>query len=294
MHEQSAESGPLRLATWCKSHIQKRQDPVWWTNKTETDFFPQDCQIISLAWAPKPKETPTKIQEVSKAVEHLMLSHHAYRRSPQNSIAMTHCYTNKIILQLLLFVCVLPAQGGETLQSTIGLSCVEEENCFDRDTNCSIYDPRDCASNPEYMLISCRRTCHACGDLIIDPETHQGMTCYGKPQRLSDASSMDRFRAMNTYMHESVYKDPKYAKVRTVCFNKHEMCTIWAQQNYCETNSQFMLKRCAPACRACDFLDRKLRCAYDPEGVKQFDIYGRTVVIWIGPFAILFVNSVRT
>jgi hypothetical protein len=63
------------------------------------------------------------------------------------------------------------------------------------------------------------------------------------------------------YMTEIVHKEESYADVRDVCFNLHEMCTIWATQGECEKNEDYMLEECAPACQACDQI--KFHCEED-------------------------------
>eukprot|EP00522_Entomoneis_paludosa_P002625 CAMPEP_0172471486 /NCGR_PEP_ID=MMETSP1065-20121228/67844_1 /TAXON_ID=265537 /ORGANISM="Amphiprora paludosa, Strain CCMP125" /LENGTH=441 /DNA_ID=CAMNT_0013229589 /DNA_START=74 /DNA_END=1399 /DNA_ORIENTATION=- len=56
-----------------------------------------------------------------------------------------------------------------------------------------------------------------------------------------------------TYMDEIVAKDDAiYGETREYCLNYYQLCSIWAVIGECETNPEFMIDECGPACKSCD------------------------------------------
>lgn len=72
-------------------------------------------------------------------------------------------------------------------------------------------------------------------------------------------------------MREIVKVDPKYAKVRADCKNRHPQCAFWAAIGECEANPKYMLLQCAPSCQTCDKIDFDARCPWDRDAPSIFN-----------------------
>ena len=84
-----------------------------------------------------------------------------------------------------------------------------------------------------------------------------------KTQAIIDASEK--------YVREIVKVDPKYAKVRADCKNRHPQCAYWAAIGECEANPKYMLLQCAPSCQTCDKIDFDTRCPWDRDAPSIFE-----------------------
>jgi hypothetical protein len=80
---------------------------------------------------------------------------------------------------------------------------------------------------------------------------------WGKPQciGLSEVENVaDTLEAMRRYMKEVVVGvDPAFSEGKGYqCRNYQTDCLVWAAEGNCETNYDYMLENCSPACQSCD------------------------------------------
>ena len=59
-----------------------------------------------------------------------------------------------------------------------------------------------------------------------------------------------------SYLKKTILADEAYADIYTKCDNKHELCSFWAFNKQCESNTNYMLRDqyCLLACKRCDKL----------------------------------------
>lgn len=59
-----------------------------------------------------------------------------------------------------------------------------------------------------------------------------------------------------SYLRDTVLSDDEYSEVYAKCDNKHELCSFWAFNKQCESNTNYMLRdqHCLLACKRCDKL----------------------------------------
>lgn len=65
-------------------------------------------------------------------------------------------------------------------------------------------------------------------------------TDYGERQLVPDDKTMKWVRRMDHYMHEHVFVDEKYQRIRHQCTNNNEDCSFWAARGECRVNPQYM------------------------------------------------------
>eukprot|EP00536_Pseudo-nitzschia_multiseries_P015725 jgi/Psemu1/312388/fgenesh1_kg.940_\ len=99
--------------------------------------------------------------------------------------------------------------------------------CSDGDERCEDWARQgECQSNPQYMLVDCRKSCKSCISLHPGDEPQVAY-----PKTRSDA------------------KDNVENLKR--CTNKHSECTHWWAVGECDKNPQFMKTECSAACQTC-------------------------------------------
>ena len=76
-------------------------------------------------------------------------------------------------------------------------------------------------------------------------------------------------RKARNYMNE-VAIDKHGDDIREICQNFHERCALWALQGECDNNREYMWKRCAPVCLACDYLTVAGKCPIDEEAYEAW------------------------
>jgi prolyl 4-hydroxylase len=88
----------------------------------------------------------------------------------------------------------------------------------------------------------------------------------GEPQILGEmaAKVIQRVEKARKYFNESVMVEPRYEKVRTLCQNRNEQCTLWALQGHCHKNHRYMKTQCAPVCFSCEETHIETKCPLDP------------------------------
>ncbi|GKY90387.1 hypothetical protein MPSEU_000012700 [Mayamaea pseudoterrestris] len=95
----------------------------------------------------------------------------------------------------------------------------------------------------------------------------------GEPQLLGGEAATDVIaiiEAARAYLQDTVAADPKLAKIKSICLNKHAQCGFWASVGECEANPGFMNVNCAPVCQSCDQLSVEARCPMDNLGPDAF------------------------
>ena len=113
--------------------------------------------------------------------------------------------------------------------------------------------------------------------LLVNPSTSDiNETPFGVKQTGTDdyakgKKTQEIIDASEKYVREIVKVDPKYAKVRADCKNRHPQCAFWAAIGECEANPKYMLLQCAPSCQTCDKIDFDARCPWDRDAPSIFD-----------------------
>lgn len=118
-------------------------------------------------------------------------------------------------------------------------------------------------SNPYYMGVVCRVTCNSC-----DPDDPEWPNAYPRkgnvgmkqfvptPEMHGEEfreEVLDIIREARRYLHEEVLVDDgyKYKEVQTDCTNRHEMCSVWTNQDECNLNKPYMKQNCMLSCQYC-------------------------------------------
>lgn len=132
-------------------------------------------------------------------------------------------------------------------------------SCMDDDEKCGFWaDEGECASNPDYMLKRCRKSCLAC----VDSEF------FGIKQVVEGDEEQETLEVLlqtQGYIRNVVWAKPEYRSVRSICLNRHKQCAFWAATGECEKNPSYMALQCAPSCQTCHKIDIKKRCPLDPD-----------------------------
>ncbi|CAJ1946197.1 unnamed protein product [Cylindrotheca closterium] len=132
--------------------------------------------------------------------------------------------------------------SDEDMTSFRCLNVPDSMQCINAHPECEDWaNKNECKSNPQYMLLQCRKACQSCISLH-----HGGVTQMAaqEPRRVVQElveSQHYLFRLANDH-------GIKHLKS---CVNKHEMCTEWAVLDECNTNPAFMTLECPLACRGC-------------------------------------------
>lgn len=164
------------------------------------------------------------------------------------------------------------------------------QDCQDNNERCSAWaSTGQCESSPNFVIPACPKSCGVCGKDI--PKLLEEMnkafedsknehradygdvkniheTEWGVRQELDEAKrlqeeTLEVIAKTETYMRETVFVDPFYAKVKSECKNRDERCSFWAAQGECEANPKYMKLQCSPACQTCEQIDFDTRCPYD-------------------------------
>eukprot|EP00934_Nitzschia_sp_Nitz4_P006478 Nitzschia sp. Nitz4//scaffold91_size79674//40433//44313//NITZ4_005370-RA/size79674-processed-gene-0.95-mRNA-1//1//CDS//3329560109//6468//frame0 len=78
---------------------------------------------------------------------------------------------------------------------------------------------------------------------------------WSKPQTVFESNRetvMDLLAEIETYMENEIYTDAKFEKVKYQCRNLDTHCAEWAVDGLCESDTDHMLRECAPTCKLCE------------------------------------------
>ena len=134
--------------------------------------------------------------------------------------------------------------------------------CFDEHAKCKGWaSTGECEFNPVFMLKECRRSCFQC---------YEDATQFGIEQELPDEgdegyeATVELIYNTSKYMKE-MWSNKEHDYYNYKCKNMEEECSFWAATgDECESNRDYMIKNCAPACQLCHLLDVRLRCPIEP------------------------------
>lgn len=133
---------------------------------------------------------------------------------------------------------------SECLPTSLDLKqfhCAKVESqyvCEDEHKECNDWARRgECKANPQYMKLSCRKSCQTCLSLQVNPIQIVNSTEF--VQRV--AQQMQETRQ---YIHKMAEKNVKFL---STCVNRNELCSQWAAQHKCKE----VKHQCKAACRAC-------------------------------------------
>lgn len=114
--------------------------------------------------------------------------------------------------------------------------------CIDEDERCELWASKgECKSNPQYMLMSCRKSCSSCIPL------HPGE----EPQVAYEhtrSQVLNHLYVTQEYIHEEAKKNVDRLQY---CVNNYSDCTHWWAIGECKKNPQFMKQECRAACQTC-------------------------------------------
>lgn len=136
---------------------------------------------------------------------------------------------------------------------------IPEESCEDRfPESCRLLlskfksKEEGCISLFDMMDEDCRKTCFICQDR--NPEMTTWRNLYSPVElHIPSEEAWEYLWRVDEYMYGNVYKRSKVSrKLQSRCKNFDKNCIIWALEGQCQTNSNFMNNRCAPACFQCD------------------------------------------
>eukprot|EP00537_Pseudo-nitzschia_pungens_P017522 CAMPEP_0172408902 /NCGR_PEP_ID=MMETSP1061-20121228/76093_1 /TAXON_ID=37318 /ORGANISM="Pseudo-nitzschia pungens, Strain cf. pungens" /LENGTH=178 /DNA_ID=CAMNT_0013145045 /DNA_START=65 /DNA_END=601 /DNA_ORIENTATION=- len=142
------------------------------------------------------------------------------------------------------------AVGMECLATTTDLNsfrCISSGEslrvpCTDEDSRCGEWAGNgECKSNPQYMLVQCRKSCSSCISL------HSG----DESQVAYDDTRSDVLRRLyetQEYLHKEAKRNVESLKR---CVNNYSECTHWWSIGECNKNPQFMHTECSAACQTC-------------------------------------------
>jgi len=140
--------------------------------------------------------------------------------------------------------------------------------CSDDNENCPGWaEVGECENSSDYMHEYCKKSCNICHEFDMGVEQNLEFDEIGAVSEI--------IRVSKEYYENEVMKNPEMTRVRSVCKNTNENCALWASQNECNTNKNYMNKYCALSCRSCDQLDILLKCPKDlksPDALKPFDL----------------------
>ncbi|CAB9512017.1 prolyl 4-hydroxylase [Seminavis robusta] len=114
--------------------------------------------------------------------------------------------------------------------------------CEDTDKRCEIWAKQgECKSNPQYMLIYCKKSCESCisghaGEVQVAPD----------PKVRSKVIKV----LVETQQYLKEQADFK-AKILRTCRNNNQHCAHFAALGECDKNPKFMHENCGPACKTC-------------------------------------------
>ena len=88
------------------------------------------------------------------------------------------------------------------------------------------------------------------------PKSYGGLGAdLGEPQTIDQSYAdemMEKIEEARRYMRDEVLVNPKYDRVRSICKNKHALCTYWSVLGECSNNPAYMNINCAPVCGVCE------------------------------------------
>jgi len=141
---------------------------------------------------------------------------------------------------------------------SLDLSDEDADECFNEDNLCTFSAVTgECVKNPDYMLYSCGPACQSC-DKVLEEEEEEEIegpgSAFGVLQ-ITDPTSVgenvDQSAIMEKLNETEEYMEGQDAES---CYNIYAMCTIYAVQGWCETETEMMNEDCAPACMSCSSL----------------------------------------
>lgn len=130
------------------------------------------------------------------------------------------------------------------------------------------------------MLESCPWSCQFCGyrqgeaHVLHEYATFSKSKESGKMgivQVTEDASNFGITKdQINKVIHDALEYMAKDASFYETCFNKNELCALWAADGQCHKNTAFMKEKCAPVCQLCPKLEIDGRCPLDPNARRAW------------------------
>jgi ShK domain-like len=168
--------------------------------------------------------------------------------------------------------------------------------CPTRRNDCTSSDPKV----RQWMHPHCPVTCNVCRNrtvtvspklsfspqLFIEMDSMVDGTgrAIGVPQILSGDARENRAMARKIqqsteYYHNVVWKQVRYATVRSLCRNQHERCAEYAVvHDRCNVDAYYdlddytyddMMAECAVICKKCEVLSPEAECPYNPDIMKN-------------------------
>lgn len=180
------------------------------------------------------------------------------RRTTTKRMNSIISFGSALLILLQIFVLVHADGGQKPSNEDVQMECLATTSdmdsfrcitsgsmritCVDEDERCPVWAKQDeCKTNPQYMLVSCRKSCSSC--IPLHPGEEPQVALHG-----SSAKVLERLYETQEYLHKEAIRNVETLKY---CRNKHPECTYWWSIGECQKNPQFMTTECAPACQTC-------------------------------------------
>jgi ShK domain-like len=134
------------------------------------------------------------------------------------------------------------ATGVEMTSFQCFASAKADLKCEDTDNRCPQWAGNgECKSNPQYMLLWCRKSCESC----ISGHA-------GEVQVAPDPKTRDRVIQLIKDTQQYLKEQSEFkAKILRTCRNENQMCAYFAILGECTKNQAYMHDKCAAACKTC-------------------------------------------
>ncbi|XP_076096843.1 uncharacterized protein LOC143067449 isoform X1 [Mytilus galloprovincialis] len=142
-------------------------------------------------------------------------------------------------------------------------------DCIDKNKSCSKWSANgECRKNPKYMLFNCQKSCKVCDGKIgiskentqIKDEMKSAETTNGAREEVTIADNEDKLTVTDSTASTQLEKETEENEFQTNdnttngvtdCTDIKEKCIMWALQNECRQNPEYMLYNCKKSCNAC-------------------------------------------
>jgi ShK domain-like len=134
------------------------------------------------------------------------------------------------------------ATGEEMTSFQCFKSAPTDLKCDDSDMRCPTWaGSGECKSNPQYMLLWCRKSCESC----ISGHA-------GEVQVAPDPKTRPKVIELMVETQQYLKEQAEFkAKILRTCRNQNQNCAYFAVLGECDKNPAYMHDQCAPACKTC-------------------------------------------
>ncbi|EYB83225.1 hypothetical protein Y032_0340g2994 [Ancylostoma ceylanicum] len=174
---------------------------------------------------------------------------------------------------------VLLAVSSSVVTAYLNCGKGAESNCCDKHESCSYWAGiKECKKNPKWMLSNCQLACRACKTDSVPsrPSTQTSLcgvgdksSCCDKHKSCAHWAANNECKKNPKWMLANCQRSCEVCKTDSVatkaptqtslcgtgdksgCCDKVEHCALWARNNQCKSNPNYMLRNCQLSCNAC-------------------------------------------